>query len=112
MEWLPHEVRILYDSVVIRRLPDRLIPRNSPYYDWISTTARTLVDILPAEIDIDHGSNGGPDSTEQAFFEHAASIPGWPGFETVDGKPVAHHLIDYIKIFDVPKDVQIPNYPH
>jgi hypothetical protein len=112
MEFLPHEVRILVDSVVVRRLPDRLIPRGSPYYDWITTLPRTPIDILPAETDID------PGEAERLSFEHAAAfelahpIPGWPGFEMVDGKPVAHHLIDYIKVWDVPKDVYIPNLPH
>ncbi len=133
MELLPHEVRILVDSVVVRRLPDRLIPFGSPYYDWITTLPRTLTDIRPAEIDIDPPSNThtdpfGTDTTtttwmgittdnsityqERKYFEHAASIPGWPGFETVDGKQVAHHMIDYIKVWDVPKDVIIPDLPH
>ncbi|MFI5201155.1 MAG: hypothetical protein ACHQNE_02055, partial [Candidatus Kapaibacterium sp.] len=33
MEWLPHEVRYLIDSVVVCRFPDRLIPPGNPYYD-------------------------------------------------------------------------------
>ena len=124
MEFLPHEVRILVDSVVVRRLPDRLIPAGSPYYDWITTLPRTPIDILPAETDIDydlsdpfgtdtsHGSGwyglSSITNVERRYFEHALSIPGWPG--VWDG--AAHHLIDYIKVWDVPKDVIIPNLPH
>jgi hypothetical protein len=124
MEWLPHEVRILVDSVVVRRLPDRLIPPGNPYYDWISTLPRTLTNILPAEIDIDYNSQNpdpfGADTShnvngwyglnsltyvERKYFEHALAASSWPG---VWGG-AAHHLIDYIKVWDVPKDVQIPN---
>ncbi len=131
MEFLPHEVRFLVDSVVVRRLPDRLIPLGSPYYDWITSLPRALTDIYPSEIDIDNtkGDPFGSDedtvnygdglihyksltAQERHYFEHAASVSGWPGIETVGGKPVAHHMIDYIKVFDVPKDVKIPDYPH
>lgn len=45
---------------------------------------------------------------EKLYFE---SHPHNPGFEDVNGKPAAHHLIDYIKVWDVPTSVQIPNYP-
>ena len=124
MEFLPHEVRILVDSVVVRRLPDRLIPVGSPYYDWITTLPRAPIDILPAETDIDYDLNDpfGVDTShgsgwyglssitnvERRYFEHALSVPGWPG---VWGG-AAHHLIDYIKVWDVPKDVIIPDLPH
>ncbi len=127
MEWLPHEIRYLYDSIVLRRFPDRLVPRNSPYYDWISQMPRSLVNIRPAEIDMDVNSNDpfGVDDTvafvsdgftyyksityqERHYFEHALSALSWPG---VWGG-AAHHLIDYIKVWDVPADVKIPNFPH
>ncbi len=130
MEWLPHEIRYLYDSVVLRRFPDRLVPRNSPYYDWISQLPRSLALIRPAEIDMDVNSNNydpyGMDDTvaytydgltfyksityqERHYFEtHLMN----PGFENVDGQPVAHHLIDYVKVWDVPADVKIPDLPH
>jgi hypothetical protein len=133
MEWLPHEVRFLVDSVVVRRMPDRLIPPGTPYSDWVTTMPRGLTDLRPSQIDFDnnvsdslgldtsHNMYGGWNSQmymERQYFEHAAAVelasptPGWPGFEMVDGKPVAHHMIDYVKVWDVPKDVKIPNYPN
>ena len=133
MEFLPHEVRYLVDSVVVRRFPDRLVPPSSPYYDWVSTTPRIFPDIRPAQTDFDlstyqdslhitHTDSLGTHPgtlmyQERKYFEHAAAfetahpIPGWPGFEMINSKPVAHHLIDYVKVWDVPKDVFIPNLP-
>jgi hypothetical protein len=127
MEWLPNEVRFLVDSVVVRRYPDRLVPPGTPYSDWVTTMPRALTDLRPSQIDFDNNFNdpfgdtvslnqyGGFNSQmyiQRKYFEHAASVSGWPGFETVDGKSVAHHMIDYIKVWDVPKDVYIPNLPH
>ncbi len=127
MEWLPHEVRFLVDSVVVRRWPDRLVPPGDPHYDWVSTMPRGLAWILPAQTDFDYSSGdpfgadpslnswGGPTSityVERKYFEHAAQNPHWPGFETVDRKQVAHYLIDYVKVWDVPKNDYIPNLPH
>jgi hypothetical protein len=130
MEWLPHEIRYLVDSVVVRRFPDRLVPKGNPYYDWISTMPRSLASIRPAEVDMDANSNNfdlyGTDDTvaytydgvtfyksinyqERHYFE---THTGNPGFWPVDGKPAAHHLIDYIKVWDVPADVKIPDLPH
>jgi hypothetical protein len=129
MEWLPHEVRFLIDSVVVRRLPDRMIPPGTPYSDWITTTPRSPTVFTPGEEGIDYkaydplGTNdsigpgwwssiyNSPAYVERQYFEHAASVAGWPGFEVVDGKTVAHHMIDYVKVWDVPKDVFIPNFP-
>ncbi len=123
MEWLPNEVRLLVDSVVVRRYPDRMVPPGTPYSDWVTTMPRAMTDIRPAEIDIDWGSGtqdpygthpGSQMYMQRQYLEHALSEPGvWPGV-CVDkyGHPAAHHLIDYIKVWDVPKDVQIPNYPH
>jgi hypothetical protein len=127
MEWLPNEVRFLVDSVVVRRYPDRLVPQGTPYSDWVTTMPRALTDLRPSQIDFDNNFNdpfgdttslnqyGGLNSQmhmERLYFEHAASVSGWPGFETVDGKSVAHHMLDYVKVWDVPKDVYIPNLPH
>ena len=118
MEWLPHEVRYLVDSVVVRRYPDRLVPPGDPHYDWVTTMPRGLAGIWPAETDFDGGSIADMFDTtttayqERKYFEHAASVPGWPGFSNVNGKPAAHYLVDYIKVWDVPKNVFIPNLPH
>ncbi len=120
MEWLPHEVRYLIDSNVVRRFPDRLVPKTSKYYDWVTTEPRMPASILPAEFDIDFGS---PDNDSlgiipgsasyierQYFLTHDTSTG--EGFWPVYGQPAAHHLLDYVKVWDVPKDVIIPGYPH
>ena len=54
---------------------------------------------------------------ERKYFEsHATDTVKNPGCwdVTIDGKTyhAAHHLLDYVKVFDVPKDVIIPAYPH
>lgn len=133
MEFLPHEVRYLVDSVVVRRFPDRLIPPGSPYYDWVSKTPRSPLCLRPAETDIDW--NGGPNSTMLdslgtndtiANIDHGDTAyksatyasrhyfethPHNPGFWDVGGKPAAHHLLDYVKVWDVPADMKISGYP-
>ncbi len=117
MEWLPHEVRFLYDSVVVRRFPDRLVPRGNKYYDWVTTEPRIPASIYPAELDVDFGNStdslgvvpGSASYIERQYFMAHTSNPGfWP----VYGQPAAHHLLDYVKVWDVPKDVIIPGYPH
>jgi hypothetical protein len=121
MEFLPHEVRYLIDSVVVRRFPDRLVPPGTPYSDWVTTMPRSMTDIRPAEIDIDWGGTSDPFGTtpgtqmymQRKYLEHALATPGWPGvWPDKYGHPAAHHLVDYVKVWDVPRNVQIPNYPH
>jgi hypothetical protein len=129
MEWLPNEVRFLVDSMVVRRFPDRMVPPGNHFSNWIAAMPRGTLDLLPAELlmdlsgtdtlgtDTSHRSGGwwGMNSltyVERQSFEHAASIPGWAGFWPVNGRPTAHHLLDYIKVWDVPADVIIPNFPH
>jgi hypothetical protein len=46
------------------------------------------------------------------YFDTHLSNPGvWD--VTIGGKRyhAAHHLVDYVKIWDVPKDVQVPDFP-
>ena len=141
MEWLPHEVRILYDSVVVRRFPDRLIPPGNPQYDWVSTQPRSNIELFPAQFDIDlgtytdtitklkdtdwFGTYGARDGygdflsitkQQRQYFETHTTNPGFWPVEIPPGSgiwyPAAHHLLDYVKIWDVPKDVTIPKYPH
>ncbi len=135
MELLPHEVRYLIDSNVVRRIPDRLLPKDNPYYDFAGTIPRSMVDIRPTETDIDVGikdtfarndtvaySSGGVTYYKSITYQellYFATHPYNPGCWDVEIPPgsghwvhAAHHLIDYIKVFDVPKDVQIPDYPH
>ncbi|HWF43184.1 MAG TPA: hypothetical protein VG537_00945 [Candidatus Kapabacteria bacterium] len=132
MELLPHETRILMDSNVVWRSPDRLIPPGNPFYDWASFIPRSPVGIHPAEAEIDGNANGydlfGKDTTtfvykgvrywnsitgqERQYFDQHPHNPGmWD--VTIGGKTyhAAHHLIDYVRIWDVPADVKIPDFP-
>ncbi len=105
MEWLPHEVRFLYDSVVVSRLPDRMIAPGDPYYQWVEGFGRAPVNVIPGEIDADDNL-AAPSYTERWFLAHVTSTG--KGY----WNNAAHHRIDYIKIWDVPKDVIIPGFPH
>ncbi len=103
VEILPHEMRYLMDSNVVFRFPDRMIPPGNP-------SANLVFDRTPLELQI--GEMDAPDSVS---FMHAAAN-NWPGFRdvTIGGKTyyAAHRLIDYVRFWDVPADVKIPNYPH
>jgi hypothetical protein len=120
MEWLPNEVRYLVDSVVVMRWPDRLVPPGNQYYDWVARMWRAPIEIQPAQFDMPGGGDPfGIDSSDNTqmyqarkYFEHAAAQSSWPGFETIDGKRVAHHMLDYVKVWDVPANVKIPDFPH
>ena len=121
MEFLPHEIRYLYDSVVVRRIPDRLIPRGNKYYDIISQEPRSPANLIPAEFDgdLDPKDPFGikPNYTGQYerefFFAHVSDTTEGFGDVMINGKTyhAAHHLLDYVKVFDVPKDVTISGYP-
>jgi len=126
-EVLPHEIRYLCDGNVERRIPDRLIPRNSPFYDWASKFPQYPIVLQPGEVDIDQSGNDpdplGTDTTTQSdwpFYKSATYAERHyfethttnPGFWNVNGKPAAHELIDYVKVWDVPADMKIPSYPH
>ena len=135
MELLPNEVRILMDSNVVWRSPDRLIPPGNHFYDWASKIPRSPVGIHPAEIDIDYNTSDpfGADSTtffwgpgrdtmqywnsvtghERQYLDQHPNNPGcWD--VTIGGKTyhAAHHLIDYAKIWDIPADVKVPDFPN
>jgi hypothetical protein len=119
IELLPHEVRFLMDSNVVRRIPDHLIPTNSPAYNWASKIMRSPVNIHPSEEDIDYdptdpfGEHPGTSTyIERQYFESHLANPGFWDV-TIGGHTyhAAHHLVDYIKIWDVPADVKISGYP-
>jgi hypothetical protein len=122
MEMLPHEVRFLVDSNVVRRIPDRLVPPGNPYYDRATQIPRSPPNIFPSEMDMGNPSDpfgldtGSEMYTCRKYFEHAAAASSWPGFwpVSVGGHtyPAAHLLLDYIKMWDVPADVKIPDFPH
>jgi hypothetical protein len=119
------------NSNVVARLPDRMIPNWIPEYGF--NLDRSPLDLRIGEFDINGGNDPfGLDTTfaywlpdtitkhynsityaEKRYFE---THPNNPGFRpvTIGGKtyPAAHNLIDYVRVWDVPKDVIIPNYPH
>ncbi|MDP4198803.1 MAG: hypothetical protein Q8922_02415 [Bacteroidota bacterium] len=107
VEILPHEMRYMMDSNVMARLPDRLIPPS--YRRSGLLVERSPLDLRIAQFDLDYSIL----ATQRAYFEHAAArtTPIWPGFRDVGGKPAAHHLVDYVRIWDVPPDVQVSNFP-
>jgi len=133
MEFLPHEVRILMDSNVVWRSPDRLIPPGAPFYDQASWIPRSPVGIHPAECDIDANSGWvdpfGNDTTsflwdgstlynsvtgrDRQYFEQHPNNPGMRDV-SIGGHTyhAAHHLIDYVKIWDIPADVKVLDFPH
>ena len=121
MEILPNEVRFLIDSNVVQRLPDRLMPRGSMYYDYVSNLARHIIPIRPAQFDLNNTIAEMLDSTntlgyqERRYFEkYGDSCKGcWP--VTIGGKlytHAAHHLLDYVKVWDIPSDMKVPDFPH
>jgi hypothetical protein len=128
MELLPHELRYLVDGNVVRRVPDRLVPVGTKYYDWASTFERTALCIHPAEIDIDEDPSDslGTDTShtsdgkyyksltyqERHYFDTHLTNPGcWD--VTIGGRTyhAAHHLVDYVKVWDVPADMKISGFP-
>jgi fatty acid desaturase len=48
-----------------------------------------------------------PSYLERTYFETATSTPSWPGCwdVTIGGRTyhAAHHLLDYVKIWDLPQ---------
>ena len=112
MEFLPHEVRFLYDSNVVRRFPDRMIPPGDPHYDWVSTCPRGEQLIYPSEIDMDGDNTYTLSNLERKFFEQYDTTASGCWDVIIGGKTyhAAHHLIDYVKVWDVPKEMQIPDF--
>ena len=109
MEWLPHEVRFLYNSVVVYRYPDRLIPPGDLYFDWVERLGRGAQNIIPGEFDAADeliAPSWYATITQNFFLAHKSdrNLGFWDN--------AAHHLVDYVKVWDVPKDVFIPDFPH
>ena len=110
VEWLPHEMRYLYDSSVVFRVPDRLVPPNSKYYNWGANIPRALIPFHPGETDIDN------DSLTAAYLN---AHPTNPGCWDVEFPPksghwyhAGHERLDYVKVWDVPADVKITPFPN
>jgi hypothetical protein len=113
MEWLPNEIRFLLDSNVIRRWPDHLLPVGNRFYDWPNKIPRGPVNFRPAEWIMNPGSYPlGVDSASRAYFEAYDTTCSGCGDVTIGGKTyhAAHQKVDYIRIWDVPSDVKIPNF--
>jgi hypothetical protein len=130
VEVLPHELRYLIDSNVVLRLPDRLIPPGNKEFGL--NLDRGPADLRIGEFDLEGSDPFGLDTTfvywlpdtitkhynsvtyaEKKYFEDHPHNPGFRDV-TINGKTyhAAHNLIDYVKIWDVPKDVKIPDFPH
>jgi hypothetical protein len=111
LELLPNEAVYLLDSNVVMRYPDRLIPTTDKHANWITTLPRFTPEVSFGQMTLD-----ALDSAEWSWLiSHIAltSTPGcWP--VTVGGVsyPAAHTLIDYVRIYDIPADVQVCGFPH
>ncbi|HEY3875340.1 MAG TPA: hypothetical protein VGM92_07670 [Candidatus Kapabacteria bacterium] len=65
------------------------------------------------------GTGASPPAEGEIFFplrtgngQYFETHTNNPGFWPVHGRPAAHHLLDYVKIWDIPRNVTIPDYPH
>jgi hypothetical protein len=116
VELLPHEARFLVDGAVRQRFPDRLVPKGSQQYDYVTKFPRTPMSIEPAEIDMDGDPNdtsaGSVYYMEKAYFDanHTTCLGCLP--LTIGGQPSPHHLVDYVKVWDLPSGSKLPDFPH
>jgi hypothetical protein len=108
MELLPHEVRFLMDSNVVRRIPDRTIPIGNKEYDLATTIERCPEQILLAETDLDNEDTVG---LSQDIDTSSRSRGCWD--VTIGGVTyhAAHDRVDYVKVWDVPADCKIEGFP-
>jgi hypothetical protein len=125
----------LYDSNVVRRIPDRLIPVGDSEYDVASKLPRSGGNFMLGQFDLDNNGdlsdpfgidttgawNNNPTSVtymQRKAFEQAVaysiahpSTP-WAGFWPYHGQTVAHDRIDYVRVWDLPAGTTIPNFPN
>jgi hypothetical protein len=94
MEFLPHEWRFLVDGDVVRREPDRLIPRNDKRHDFVSDFPRMLTPVNFGTFDLDT-----PDSARKADFKSRYGT-------------AASEYIDYFKVWDFPSSYSITRFPY
>jgi hypothetical protein len=95
VELLPHECRFLMDGRVVRRIPDRLIPRTDSRSDFVSNYPRMLTPlILQFELDGGDRYNREKSDFENTFGTHTA------------------RTIDYIKFWELPGEYTIPIFPN
>jgi hypothetical protein len=121
-EMFPHEARMLIDGNVVSRFPDRLIPTENTAYDFITKIQRFPTYIYPAQFEIDRdptdtlGTTPGTVTYRQRqYFETHLTNPGMWDVEIPPHSGhwyhAAHHLIDYVKVWDVPASTKIADYP-
>jgi hypothetical protein len=116
MELLPHEAEFLVDGAVRYRFPDRLVPIGDQSYDYVTTSPRAPMNIIPAEIGID-GSPSDYSDTNSTYYQEvkyfetnsATCLGCWTD---AHGQHIASHRIDYVKVWDLPSDMKVPNFPH
>jgi hypothetical protein len=113
MEWLPNEIRFLMDSNVIRRFPDHTLPVGNRFYNWPNNIPRGPENFRPAEWIMNPSNNPYiADPVSKAFFEEYDTTCSGCGDVTIGGRTyhAAHQKVDYVRIWDVPADVKIPNF--
>lgn len=106
MELLPHEALFLVDGYVVRRFPDRLIPVGDIRYDFVTKYSRSPLHIFPAENEMDGDLL---DKTIASFQAYGTSLDH--GCWDVNGHHAAHHLVDYVKVWDVPQGSSLSTFP-
>jgi len=76
-----------------------MIPKDNKFYDFTRYLDRTPVSFRLGTVSM----NG--DSAEKAYFDtHQDAAHGWKN-------GAYHHLIDYIRVWDVPADKKIAEFP-
>ncbi|HEX5315831.1 MAG TPA: hypothetical protein VFX22_04185, partial [Candidatus Kapabacteria bacterium] len=99
MEFLPHECEFLVDGAVILRFPDRMVPPGDIRYDYVTSYPRASLPIIPGELEMQNTP-----FAEAYFRNNVGSCLGcWDN--------AAHLRIDYVKVWDVPADIKIPDFP-
>jgi hypothetical protein len=106
MEFLPHEWRFLVGGAVVRREPDRLIPRNDKRHDFVSEFPRMLTPVNFGEFDIGGAVRLAARASDGDYQARKAD------FKARYGTTAASTHIDYFKVWDLPSDYIIPKFPY
>ena len=101
LELLPHEAEFLLDGNVVRRYPDRLVPIGDPHADWVTSLARFTPQIYLGQMDLDIDAGYLNEVARHIQLNYPGCASG-----------AAHEKIDYIKIYDIPDEVQVLGFPH
>ncbi len=105
MEFFPHEWRFFKDGALIRREPDRLIPRSDHRHDFVSEFPRMLTPVNFAQFDVNGPLRLAARNSDAVYQARKAA------FKTVFGTESSTY-IDYFKVWDLPSDYIIPKFPY